>query len=255
MRRNNWSSGPGSAVNSTFSPESPLSPVPVPADSSPSVLIEARDLTRSFTMGDRSLTVLKGVSFQVKAGEKVFLCGPSGAGKTSLLYTLAGLETPTSGEVRIAGQPLYALPAKDQARVRNRVMGYVFQNYGLLPEFTALENVMLPSIIAGEPQRARAASLLERVGLGERLGHRPAELSGGEQQRVAIARCLVNSPQVVFADEPTGNLDGRTGGAVMDLLLELATEEKRALLVVTHDTELAARGDRQLHLKDGRLVD
>ncbi|MGB3120985.1 MAG: ABC transporter ATP-binding protein [Verrucomicrobiales bacterium] len=223
--------------------------------SSSAVLIEARNITRSFQMGERSLTILHDVSFKVNDGEKVFLCGPSGAGKTSLLYTLAGLEAPTAGEVWIDGRPLYALAGMEQARVRNQIMGYVFQNYGLLPEFTALENVMLPSIIAGHPEPDRAASLLNRVGLGNRLGHRPAELSGGEQQRVAIARCLVNSPQVVFADEPTGNLDAKTGSAVMDLLLDLASEEKRALLVVTHDSRLAARGDRQLHLEDGRLVD
>jgi len=154
-------------------------------------------------------------------------------------YTLAGLERPNQGKVIVAGHSLYDQPAHDQARVRNRMMGYVFQSYFLLPELTALENVMLPSMIGGRPAEERAKILLERVGLGERNQHLPAELSGGERRRVAIARALINDPEIIFADEPTGNLDSRTGIAVMDSLLAMVSEQKRTLVVVTHDARLA----------------
>jgi putative ABC transport system ATP-binding protein/lipoprotein-releasing system ATP-binding protein len=194
------------------------------------------------------------VDVRVRRGERLFLCGASGAGKTSLLYTLAGLERPNRGEVLVGGGSLYDQPAHDQARLRNRMMGYVFQSYFLLPELTALENVMLPAMIGGNRSAERARTLLERVGLEARSHHLPAELSGGEQQRVAIARALINDPEIVFADEPTGNLDSRTGEAVMGALLEMVTEQKRTLVVVTHDLHLAESGDRKLILADGRLV-
>ncbi|MEM7698721.1 MAG: ABC transporter ATP-binding protein [Verrucomicrobiota bacterium] len=206
---------------------------------------------RTFHIGDNQIPVLKGVSLEVASGEKVFLVGPSGAGKTSLLYTLAGLERPDKGEVEIDGQKLYRLGQRQQAKVRNRKLGYVFQSFFLLPELTAIENVMVPSIIGGRRGRSRAEELLERVGLSHRLGHLPAELSGGEQQRVAIARSLMNDPAILFADEPTGNLDSKTGSAVMNLLMELVEEEKRTLLVVTHDQKLADCGDRKITLRDG----
>jgi putative ABC transport system ATP-binding protein/lipoprotein-releasing system ATP-binding protein len=216
--------------------------------------IEGQGLHRSFQIGKKVIEVLRGVDLQVRRGERLFLCGASGAGKTSLLYTLAGLERPNQGKVIVAGRSLYEQSAHDQARVRNRMMGYVFQSYFLLPELTALENVMLPSMIGGGHLESRAKSLLERVGLESRMQHLPAELSGGEQQRVAIARALINDPEIIFADEPTGNLDSRTGVAVMQALLEMVSEQKRTLVVVTHDARLAESGDRKLILADGKLV-
>jgi putative ABC transport system ATP-binding protein/lipoprotein-releasing system ATP-binding protein len=197
--------------------------------------------------------VLRGVSFSVGQGERVFLCGPSGAGKTTLLYVLGGLEAPDGGRVLLHGESLYDRPDADLARLRNRLTGYVFQNYLLLPELTALENVCLPAMIGGREARETAASLLGKVGLGHRLHHLPAELSGGEQQRVAIARALVNNPAYLFADEPTGNLDSRTGAEVMNLLLSLVADSGKTLMVVTHDTRLASHGDRALVLRDGLL--
>ena len=210
-------------------------------------------LTRTYTIGQKQIPVLRGVSFSVAPGEKVFLCGPSGAGKTTLLYVLGGLEAPDSGSVWIDGQSLYDRSNAEQADLRNARTGYVFQNYLLLPELTAMENVCLPALIGGKRARERAAQLLAQVGLGERLHHLPAELSGGEQQRVAIARALVNDPAYIFADEPTGNLDSRTGAEVMNLLLSLVAETGKTLMVVTHDTRLAAHGDRTLVLRDGIL--
>ena len=186
-------------------------------------------------------------------GEAVFLCGASGAGKTTLLYTLAGLERPESGTVEFEGRLLYNGSSASQARLRNQKMGFVFQGYFLLPELTALENVALPRMIGRLPSQAKAMNSLEAVGLGERMHHLPAELSGGEQQRVAIARALTNDPEIVFADEPTGNLDSKTGDAIVDLLLNLARARNNTLLVVTHDARLAARGDRTLHIADGKL--
>lgn len=218
------------------------------------IAVAARDIVRTFQIGDNRIEVLKGVTLDVLHGETLFLVGPSGAGKTSLLYTLAGLEKPNDGEVVINGRSLYRLGRREQARVRNTSMGYVFQSFFLLPELTALENVMVPSLIRGKQGRARAMELLERVGLGGRTGHLPSELSGGEQQRVAIARSLMNDPAILFADEPTGNLDTATGASVMKLLMELVNERKRTLLVVTHDQGLARVGDRKVTLVDGRIV-
>ena len=215
----------------------------------------ARDLKRSFRMGARRIEVLRGISMEVWRSEAVFLVGASGAGKTTLLYTLAGLERPEEGTVDFEGQRLYTGRSQAQAHIRNTQMGFVFQSYFLLPELTALENVMLPGMIGGRLKQGSGADSLRAVGLGERLQHLPAELSGGEQQRVAIARALVNDPAIVFADEPTGNLDSKTGEAIMDLLLSLARERKKTLLVVTHDPHLAALGDRQLHMADGVLTE
>lgn len=221
----------------------------------PDIAVSARDVYRTFQIGDNRIEVLKGVTLDVRQGETLFLVGPSGAGKTSLLYTLAGLEKPNEGEVLINGRSLYRLSRSEQARVRNTSMGYVFQSFFLLPELTALENVMVPSMIRRKQAKARAEELLERVGLGGRTGHLPSELSGGEQQRVAIARSLMNDPAILFADEPTGNLDTSTGGAVMTLLMDLVNERKRTLVVVTHDQNLADVGDRKVTLVDGRIVD
>ena len=213
----------------------------------------ARDLFQSFRMGARRIEVLRGISMEILYGEAIFLSGASGAGKTTLLYTLAGLERPESGSVEFEGRQLYNGSSITQARLRNTKMGFVFQGYFLLPELTALENVLLPGMIGRRAARANAEQSLAAVGLGDRKHHLPAELSGGEQQRVAIARALTNNPDIIFADEPTGNLDSKTGDEIMDLLLNLVREQKKTLLVVTHDTRLAARGDRQLHIKDGVL--
>jgi len=220
---------------------------------SPAQLV-ARDLQRSFRIGSRRIEVLRGISLEVQQGEAVFLVGASGAGKTTLLYTLAGLERPEAGTVEFEGRRLYEGSAGAQAKLRNEKMGFVFQGYFLLPELTALENVTLPSMIGGRPERAAAEKSLGDVGLAERMQHLPAELSGGEQQRVAIARALTNDPDIIFADEPTGNLDSKTGDTIIDLLLNLARERRKTLLVVTHDSRLAARGDRELRIVDGMLA-
>ena len=217
------------------------------------VMIETQDLHRSYRVGNKSIEVLRGIDLCVHRGERLFLCGPSGAGKTTLLYTLAGLERPERGSVHIAGADLYALGRREQARFRNTIIGYVFQNYHLLPELSALENVAIPGAIAGRDATAAAMHALERVGLADRAEHLPAELSGGEQQRVAIARAIVNEPKVLFADEPTGNLDSKNSGEIMKILLDLATEHGVTLVVVTHDHHLAKAGDRTLVIRDGSI--
>jgi putative ABC transport system ATP-binding protein/lipoprotein-releasing system ATP-binding protein len=213
----------------------------------------ARDIYQSFRMGSRRIEVLRGVSMQVARNEAIFLSGASGAGKTTLLYTLAGLERPESGTVEFEGRRLYGGGSSAEARLRNKKMGFVFQGYFLLPELTACENVLLPAMIGRRTTTDEAEQSLAAVGLADRMQHLPAELSGGEQQRVAIARALTNDPDIIFADEPTGNLDSKTGDAIMDLLLNLARDRNKTLLVVTHDLRLAARGDRQLHIMDGEL--
>jgi predicted ABC-type transport system involved in lysophospholipase L1 biosynthesis ATPase subunit len=217
-------------------------------------IIVGRDLHRSFTLGPRKVEVLRGVSLEIKRGESVFLVGASGAGKTTLIYTLAGLEEPESGTVTFEGRELYQSSEGSQARHRNERIGFVFQGYFLLPELTALENTLLPTMIGKHASEDRAIHALERVGLKDRLHHLPSELSGGEQQRVAIARALINDPAVVFADEPTGNLDSHTGESIVELLLNLVRESGKTLVVVTHDPKLAERGDRRLEMCDGLLV-
>jgi len=215
--------------------------------------LRARSLERSFRIGGSQIPVLRGIDLDIVAGESVFLCGASGAGKTTLLYTLAGLETPESGTVEFEGQSLYSLSGNALARLRNQHMGFVFQSYFLLPELTALENTLVPAMIRGTSAQTRATELLERVGLRDRMNHLPAELSGGAQQRVAIARSLINDPSILFADEPTGNLDSKNGEVIMALLLDLARDGGRTLVVVTHDDHLARRGDRTVRIVDGRL--
>lgn len=217
--------------------------------------LRAEQLRRTFKVGGNDINVLRGVNLAVRQGERVFLCGPSGAGKTTLLYVLGGLEKPDSGQVLLRGDSLYGRSDSRQAVLRNTAIGYVFQNYLLLPELTALENVCLPAMIGGRSSKARGEDLLSKVGLAERFHHLPAQLSGGEQQRVAIARALINDPDILFADEPTGNLDSRTGGEVMNLLLSVVADAGKTLMVVTHDTRLAGQGDRMLVLRDGMLVD
>lgn len=213
----------------------------------------AKDVYRTYKIGGHELSVLRGLDVEVAPGEKVFLCGQSGAGKTTLLYVLGGLEKPTSGDVLVHGKSLYHGSAKERALARNRTIGFVFQHYFLLPELTALENVMLPAMIGGRLAETRARELLDRVGLTPRLDHLPTELSGGEQQRVAIARALINDPGILYADEPTGNLDASTGSGVMEMLMGVVAESKKTLVVVTHDQTLAKLGDRRLILKQGKL--
>ena len=216
--------------------------------------LSARGLQRSFRIGGNRIQVLRGIDLDLAPGESVFLCGASGAGKTTLLYTIAGLETPEAGTVEFEGRSLYGLSGNALARLRNERMGFVFQSYFLLPELTALENVLLPSMIGGKNTESRAKELLDRVGLKDRMDHLPAELSGGEQQRVAIARSLVNDPSILFADEPTGNLDSKNGEIIIALLLDLAKADGRTLAVVTHDERLASRGDRLVRIVDGLLA-
>jgi putative ABC transport system ATP-binding protein/lipoprotein-releasing system ATP-binding protein len=216
--------------------------------------LSARGLQRSFRIGGNRIQVLRGIDLDLAPGESVFLCGASGAGKTTLLYTIAGLETPEAGTVEFEGRSLYGLSGNALARLRNERMGFVFQSYFLLPELTALENVLLPSMIGGKNTESRAKELLDRVGLKDRMDHLPAELSGGEQQRVAIARSLVNDPSILIEDEPTGNLDSKNGEIIIALLLDLAKADGRTLAVVTHDDRLASRGDRLVRIVDGLLA-
>jgi putative ABC transport system ATP-binding protein/lipoprotein-releasing system ATP-binding protein len=218
-----------------------------------SIHLSARGLRQTYELGAERLEVLKGVDLDVARGEVVFLRGPSGAGKSTLLYILAGLEHPRAGSVCFEGEQLFALGRDRLATLRNRRMGFVFQSYFLLPELTALENVMLPAMLGGARRAEEARRLLDRVGLSGRLDHLPSQLSGGEQQRVAIARSLINDPGILFADEPTGNLDAATGAGIIDLLLGLARQDGRTFVAVTHDPALAALGDRELYLKEGHL--
>ena len=214
-------------------------------------MIVAENLHRSYTIGRKTVEVLHGLSLNIKRGEKVFLCGPSGAGKTTLMYTLAGLEQPQQGKVVVDGTDIYALNLRKRALFRNKTMGFIFQNYMLMPELTALENASLAPAVAGREATVHVMHLLERVGLADRMYHLPNELSGGEQQRVAIARALAHNPSLIFADEPTGNLDSRNGRQILDLLFELADEGGKTLVIVTHDSQIAARGDRTLIIRDG----
>lgn len=219
-------------------------------------VLECRGLERHFADAGRTLEVLRGVDFRVLPGERVAIVGESGAGKTTLLQVLGGLDLPTRGEVRVGGRDIGALNATERGHLRNRELGFVYQFHHLLPEFSALENVAMPLLMRRLPLadvREQATDLLQRVGLGERLDHRPAELSGGERQRAAVARALITRPAVVLADEPTGNLDHRNGERVFDLMLELNREYGSSLVVVTHDEALAARMDRTVRLEEGVL--
>jgi lipoprotein-releasing system ATP-binding protein len=219
-------------------------------------VLVAEGVGRSFPSGDRTLEVLTGVDLSLSAGEIVAIVGPSGSGKSTLLHCLGGLDRPTTGRVRIGGRDLSEVGDDELARVRSRRVGFVFQFHHLLPDFDAMENVMLPMLIAGETPaaaRERARALLGMVGLSERITHAPGELSGGEQQRVAVARALANGPAVVLADEPSGNLDAANSLALHDLLQRLRSEHGATFLVATHDPELASRADRVLEMRDGRL--
>jgi lipoprotein-releasing system ATP-binding protein len=218
--------------------------------------LEARDISKSFRQGSKTIDVLSGISLHLPAGQSMAIVGASGAGKSTLLHILGGLDRPDSGEVLVQGQSLWELSETERGEMRNRTMGFVYQFHHLLPEFSALENVAMPLLIRGEKSAdasRRASELLGRVGLGHRLDHKPGELSGGERQRAAVARALVGGPRVVLGDEPTGNLDERTADHVYGLLLELNRELNTSLLLVTHDTRLAARMDQQLELHLGQV--
>jgi len=217
-------------------------------------ILSCSDVSKLVTTQEETLTILDGVSFQVQKGESVAIVGQSGSGKTTLLSLLAGLDSPSSGEIVLADQRVHELDEESRAAIRNQYIGFVFQSFHLLPGFTALENVMLPLEINNDKTaQTRSRDFLERVGVGHRLSHYPGTLSGGEQQRVAIARAFVTDPPLLLADEPTGNLDTETGQHIMDLLFELNREHGTTLLLVTHDMELAQRCDRCLRLKDGRI--
>jgi len=219
-------------------------------------IVQVAALGKQVTTGGAQLTILRDISFTVSAGEAVAIVGVSGSGKSTLLGLMAGLDTPTAGSVAINGHDLFALDEDGRAALRGRMMGFVFQSFQLLPEFTALENVMLPLELAGDSGAREAARLLlTRVGVGDRLDHYPKQLSGGEQQRVAIARAFVTRPALLLADEPTGNLDAETGARIIELMFELNRERGATLLLVTHDETLSRRCNRVLRLAGGMLHD
>ena len=219
------------------------------------VVVAAHDLTRRYGEGETAVDALRGVSLDVRAGELVAVMGPSGSGKSTLMHILAGLDTPTSGTVEIAGTEITGLNDADLTRLRRKHIGFVFQFFNLLPMLNAEENVLLPLSIAGEkPDRAWLDEVLEKTGLTARRAHRPAELSGGEQQRVAILRALITKPTILFADEPTGNLDSKTGGEILDLIRESVDTYGQTIVMVTHEPRAAAIADRILFLADGLIV-
>ena len=222
-------------------------------------MIEAKDLHKIYKNGASQLHVLKGIDLKVERGKVLAVFGPSGAGKSTLLHLLGGLDAPTTGEVCINGIDIYSMNDYERAKLRNRKIGFVFQFYHLLPEFDALENVVLPLLIKVENRkfrsiRERGIEILTAVGLDERLHHRPNQLSGGEQQRVAIARALVNDPEILLCDEPTGNLDSETGKQVLDLLWNLNRKQNLTLIIVTHENEIAKVAEKVLYIKDGKVM-
>ena len=222
------------------------------------VVLQADAVEKSYFLGGKELAVLQGVSLELQAGEFVALQGASGSGKSTLLQLLGGLDRPTAGAIRFVGEPLRVQPPAQSAEFRGSHVGFVFQAYHLLPDLDALENVQLPAQVLRRPQaesEQRARELLDSVGLSDRMDHRPSELSGGEQQRVAIARALMNKPEIVLADEPTGNLDTGTESEIIDLLKRMHAERQLTLLVATHDETVARAAQRVVHLKDGRVCE
>src|SRR6185503_19345041 len=222
------------------------------------VVLDARDVHKSFRQGSVTLDVRRGINLAVRSGERIAIVGASGSGKTTLLQLLGGLDKPTSGHVIVDGRDIHELGEEARGELRNRAIGFVYQFHHLLPEFSALENVAMPLLVRlmkVTEARARAGALLERVGLGERLDHRPYQLSGGERQRAAVARALVTEPRLIMADEPTGNLDGVNAESVFTLMLELNRERRTSLVVVTHDLRLAGRMERTLEIEQGQVRD
>ncbi len=220
-------------------------------------MIQVNDLYKSFPMGNREISVLRGINLAITRGELISIVGASGAGKSTLLHIIGTLDRPTSGTVTFEGRDLFQLPEQEQAAFRNRRIGFVFQFHHLLPEFTAIENTYMPAMILNRPVEevaAEAEALLKEVGLSERLHHTPGELSGGEQQRVAVARALMQRPDLVLADEPTGNLDPHTGDDLFALLRDLNRTRGTTFVIVTHNEKLSAQTDRILHMEDGRLI-
>lgn len=221
-------------------------------------MLEAKGLHKIYKNGASELHVLKGIDLEIKEGEAFAIVGPSGAGKSTLLHLLGGLDSPTEGEVFVDGVNIYSISERERAKLRNKKIGFVFQFYHLLPEFDALENVALPLLIRSKngnlrDSQKKAIDILTAVGLVERLHHRPNQLSGGEQQRVAIARALINDPEILLCDEPTGNLDSETGKHILDLLWDLNRKRKMTMIIVTHESEIAERAKKVLHIKDGRI--
>lgn len=222
-----------------------------------SIILQCSQLTKRYEQGDLNVDVLKGVSLEVRAGERVAIMGASGSGKSTLMHLLGGLERPTSGSVMLDGYDLAKVGSTQQGKLRNQSLGFIYQFHHLLGEFTILENVAMPLLIGNKSvveAQQQSAELLKRVGLGHRTQHKPGELSGGERQRAAIARALINTPKCVLADEPTGNLDSKTADQIYNLMLELNQEMQVSFLVVTHDPDLAGRMDRVLHMEDGLIV-
>ncbi|MEO1044270.1 MAG: ABC transporter ATP-binding protein [Pseudomonadota bacterium] len=220
------------------------------------IVLEARNVTLTLGAADAPVEILKGIDLAVTRGESVAILGPSGSGKSSMMALLTGLEKPTSGEIIVSGTPIADMDEDGLARARRGTIGIILQAFHLLPTMTALENVMVPlELDSGEDIRARASDALEKVGLGHRLGHYPTQLSGGEQQRVAIARAIVSRPDILFADEPTGNLDGETGSEIIDILFERHRHSAATLVMITHDPALAAKCGRIITMGDGRIVD
>jgi ABC-type lipoprotein export system ATPase subunit len=225
-------------------------------EAAPEVLLRAKDLRRAYSLGKRSVEVLRGVNLSVRRGEFMALRGASGSGKSTLLHLLGGLDAPNAGEIWFADRNLASLSVQDLARFRNVKVGFIFQAYHVLPELDALENVCLPARMARmnpDQAEARGRELLKRVGLAERMDHKPYELSGGEQQRVAVARSLINEPELILADEPTGNLDSHTGQEIIELLCALRDERKTTLIMATHDAAIAERAPRVVELFDGQI--
>ena len=221
-------------------------------------VVDAKDLTKVFTMGDVEVHALRGLSVQIERGEVISIMGPSGSGKTTLMNILGCLDRPTAGEYCLDGESIATLKDEQLATIRNRKVGFVFQSFNLLPRSTALTNVELPlrySPPNGRKRRELAKEALVEVGLGDRISHRPNELSGGQQQRVAIARALVNEPAIIMADEPTGNLDSKSGDEIMELLMKLNQEKGTTLIIVTHDPEIAEQTQRIIHIRDGVVAD
>ena len=219
-------------------------------------IVQATALNKIIALGDKPLTILQDINFQVNAGESIAIVGASGSGKSTLLGLLAGLDVPTSGRVILDNEDIFLLDEDQRAALRSRLLGFMFQSFQLLPALTAMENVMLPIELSGQKSAQHLAqALLERVGLGARLAHYPRQLSGGEQQRVAIARAFVTQPKLLFADEPTGNLDSETGKQIIELMFELNQEKGTTLILVTHDEALSNRCDRKIKMVGGRIID